>query len=131
VPGFEDVERDVVWRRFVVTGDVSRIDPLTATSLHRVAEEAFANAARHASGARTAAMLDVRDRDVVMTIESFGTVARRTEVDGRPRYGIVGMSERMAAVGGTIDVGPTTSGWVVRAAVPLRDGAANDVTAAP
>jgi hypothetical protein len=35
----------------------------------------------------------------------------------------------MAAVGGTIDVGPTAAGWIVRAAVPLR-GAANDTTAA-
>ena len=131
VPSLDDVERDVVWRRFVVTGDVNRIDPLTATSLHRVAEEALANAVRHAPGARTEATLDVRDRDVVMTIESFGAVAPRTEADVRPRYGIVGMSERMAAVGGSIDVGPTASGWLVRAAVPLRDGAANDMTAAP
>ena len=41
------------------------------------------------------------------------------------------MSERMAAVGGTIDVGPTASGWLVRAAVPLRDGASRNVEASP
>jgi signal transduction histidine kinase len=131
VPSLDDVDRDDVWRRFTVTGDVDRIDPLTATSLHRVAEEAFANALRHAPGARTDARLDVRDHDVVMTIESFGAAQHRVEADGRPRYGIVGMSERMAAVGGTIDVGPTAAGWLVRAAVPLRDGAFRNVEASP
>ena len=130
VPTLDHVARDEVWRRFTVTGDLSRIDPLAATSLHRVAEEAFANAVRHAPDPRTDATLDVRDRDVVMTIESFGAATPRTEGDGRPRYGIVGMSERMAAVGGTIDVGPTASGWLVRAAVPLRDGATRNVEAA-
>jgi signal transduction histidine kinase len=131
VPSLDDVERDDVWRRFTVTGDVDRIDPLSATSLHRVAEEAFANANRHAHDARTVAALDVRDHDVVMTIESFGTAPNRVAADGRPRYGIVGMSERMAAVGGTIDVGPTAAGWVVRAAVPLRDRASRNVESAP
>lgn len=123
VPGTDEMTRDDVWNRFTVTGDVSRLDPLTATSLHRVAEEAFANASRHAPAAATTAALVVRARDVVMTIESFGD-AGPTSSEGeehRPRYGIVGMSERMAAVGGSIDVGPTPSGWLVRAAVPLRD----------
>lgn len=135
VPSVEDADRDAVWSRFTITGDLSRLDPLTATSLHRVAEEAFANAVRHAPDASTDARLDVRRHDVVMTIESLGPidrVGRRDASDGRggdgdgadgprPRYGIVGMSERMAAVGGSIDVGPTASGWLVRAAVPLHD----------
>lgn len=123
VPGVDDMSRDDVWGRFTITGDVSRLDPLTATSLHRVAEEAFANADRHAPRAATAAALTVRALDVVMTIESFGDVTPSApDVDEhRPRYGIVGMSERMAAVGGAVDVGPTPSGWLVRASVPLRD----------
>ena len=110
-----------MWSRFTISGDASRIDPLTATSLHRVAEEALANASRHAPEARTDATLVIRDDDVVMTVESVGAATGGTVEEHRPRYGIVGMSERMAAVGGTIDVGPTPSGWIVRAAVPLRD----------
>jgi signal transduction histidine kinase len=121
VPGIDEIARDDVWSRFTVTGDVSRLDQVAATSLHRVAEEAFANAHRHAPGATTAAVLDVREHDVVMTIESFGPLHASLDGEHRPRYGIVGMSERMAAVGGAIDVGPTPSGWLVRAAVPLRD----------
>jgi len=123
VPGTDEMTRDDVWNRFTVTGDVSRLDPLTATSLHRVAEEAFANASRHAPAAATTAVLVVRAREVVMTIESFGDAGPTSgdREEHRPRYGIVGMSERMAAVGGSIDVGPTPSGWLGRAAVPLRD----------
>lgn len=126
VPRIDSMYRDDVGSRFTVVGDVARLDPLTATSLHRVAEEAFANANRHAPGAATAAELNVRAHDVVMTIESFSEIvpSRRDDDEHRPRYGIVGMSERMAAVGGSIDVGPTPSGWLVRAAVPLRDAGA-------
>jgi signal transduction histidine kinase len=128
VPDIVDLVRrdpDGIWSRFRIVGDVTRIDPFVGTSLHRVAEEAFANVRRHTPRARTDAVLEVRQHDVVMTIESVGKPVPRAndhDHDRRPRYGIVGMSERMAAVGGVLDAGPTPSGWVVTASVPLHDG---------
>jgi len=125
VPSIASVRRDDSWNRFTVTGDPTRLAASTATSLHRVAEEAFANAVRHAPDARTTASLAVHDAEVVMTIESFGALSPRRDGEHRPGYGIVGMSERMAAVGGVLDVGPTPSGWLVRATVAVPSASGN------
>jgi signal transduction histidine kinase len=41
-------------------------------------------------------------------------------------FGITGMSERVAAVGGTFAAGPRAGGgWQVRATLPIRTGAAH------
>jgi len=103
-----------------IVGDVARLDARVGRSLHRVAAEAFANARRHAPAAATTACLDVGDERAVLTVVSRGPLQPQPGDDAaRPRYGIVGMSERLAAVGGALDVGPTDDGWLVRATVPV------------
>lgn len=106
-----------------IVGDLDRLDPPVATSLHRVASEALANVRQHASGPATTACLEIGDDRVVLTVESPGH-AIASDADGasgasRGHYGIVGMSERMAAVGGELQAGPTLDGWIVRASAPL------------
>jgi signal transduction histidine kinase len=108
-----------------VQGDVAQIDPIVGLSLHRVVEEALANARRHAPRAVTDVALVVGEDAVVLTVDSVGELgpdpasAGPDPVDpGGPRYGLVGMRERMAAVGGEIEVGPTATGWLVRCQVP-------------
>ena len=45
--------------------------------------------------------------------------------DAGPGYGIVGMRERIAAMGGDIDVGPRVGGgWQVRFSIPVEQHAA-------
>jgi signal transduction histidine kinase len=110
-----------------IVGDTSRLDSLAATSLHRVAEEALANARQHAAGPAQARLV-VGDDRAVLTVESSGH-ALHADGDDRPHYGIVGMSERMAAVGGELAAGPTPTGWLVRASAPIVDPA--DREAAP
>jgi signal transduction histidine kinase len=105
-----------------VQGDVAQIDPIVGLSLHRVVEEALANARRHAPRAVTDVALVVGEDAVVLTVDSVGELGPDLAgpVDlGGPRYGLVGMRERMAAVGGEIEVGPTSTGWLVRCQVPL------------
>lgn len=107
--------------RFRVVGDLSRIDSIVGLSLHRVVEEALTNARRYAPRAVTEVVLRVEQDGVVLTVDSVGPTADPTPVDGdRPRYGIVGMRERMAAIGGDLEAGPTATGWSVRARAPLR-----------
>jgi signal transduction histidine kinase len=109
---------------FTLDGDVGRIDPIVGLSLHRVADEALNNARRHAPRAVTDVLLKVDDDVVVLEVESVGPLGGdKDDVvpadPDRPRYGVVGMRERMAAVGGTLDAGPTPAGWVVRCRAPL------------
>jgi signal transduction histidine kinase len=101
-------------------GDLGRVDPIVGLSLHRVAEEALANARQHAPAAVTDVAVRVDDDAVVMTVDSIGPLREPDPADAdRPRYGLVGMRERMAAVGGDLAAGPTTFGWQVRCRVPL------------
>lgn len=108
-----------------IAGDVERLDPLVAASIHRVASEALANVRQHASGPATTARLEIGEARAVLVVESPGH-ARPANHPGdaiggvaRGHYGIVGMSERMAAIGGELRAGPTVDGWIVRASVPV------------
>jgi signal transduction histidine kinase len=117
---------DVVLR---IEGDPAMIDPIVGLSLHRVVEEALTNARRHAPRAVTDVALLVGDDGVVVIVDSVGELgagdgagagAGAEPVDGGgPRYGLVGMRERMAAVGGEVEAGPTPTGWRVRCRAPL------------
>jgi signal transduction histidine kinase len=111
---------------FTLEGDVGRIDPIVGLSLHRVADEALDNARRHAPRAATDVLLKVEDHAVVLVVESVGPLGAEEGFPSRnadrPRYGVVGMRERMAAVGGNLEAGPTPTGWVVRCRAPLGPG---------
>jgi signal transduction histidine kinase len=108
---------------FTLEGDVRRIDPIVGLSLHRVADEALDNARRHAPHAVTGVVLRVEDDAVVLVVDSVGPLGADAGLPSgysdRPRYGVVGMRERMAAVGGDLEAGETETGWVVRCRAPL------------
>ncbi|ADB50895.1 sensor histidine kinase [Conexibacter woesei] len=110
-------------------GDVSRLPPSVAVALYRIAQEALANAARHAPHARTRLTIELDDEHVRLTADSDGA---RTGAAGpaadvtavadseRPRYGLIGMRERATVLGGTFSAGPTAGGWRIRCELPLE-----------
>jgi signal transduction histidine kinase len=104
-------------------GDLTRISPGVGAALFRIAQEALANAARHAPGARTVFELEVADGQVRLVAETHGP-ARAVKVTGpgRPGYGLIGMGERAAALGGEFAAGPTRTGWRVSCRLPLKAG---------
>ncbi len=57
--------------------------------------------------------------------DTIGPVApAQTVGDGeRARYGVVGMRERAAALGGELSAGPTVEGWRVTCRIPLAPAA--------
>jgi signal transduction histidine kinase len=107
-------------------GDLSRIPPSVGVAVYRIAQEALANAVRHAPQARTVLGLELADGRVSLVAETTGpaTSAPAGEPD-RPRYGLIGMRERAAAVGGDFAAGPTPDGWRVSCCLPFEanDGA--------
>jgi signal transduction histidine kinase len=113
------VERQIV-------GDHERVDPLVGLALYRIAQEALLNAARHARNARTVVTTIVHDRSVELLVETLGPLDAPQAGGSRQRkgYGLLGMRERAAAVGGDLWAGPSPEGWRVRCVAPI-DGRAS------
>jgi signal transduction histidine kinase len=101
-------------------GDLSRVPQSVGVAVYRIAQEALANAARHAPRARTLLELELAGGQVRLVAETSGpAVTSPASEPQRPRYGLVGMRERAVALGGQLTAGPTTDGWRVSCALPL------------
>lgn len=102
---------------YTVIGDPAPVPSLVAVNLYRIAQESLTNARRHAGPDATA---DVRVRydDDGVEIEIVNT--GRPVAQLRPGLGQLGMRERAAASGGTLEVIPRAFGGLrVRARVPF------------
>ena len=101
-----------------VAAGLTDLSPTVAAAVHRIAQEAVANARRHATGATTVrVMVQHTGDDLELVVSDDGRTPARTG-DG---FGIVGMTERAALLGGTLDAGPARAGgWQVRAVLPLE-----------
>ncbi|WP_353816468.1 sensor histidine kinase [Agromyces sp. SYSU T00266] len=88
-----------------------------AETAYRVAQEGVANAVRHAQGSRIALRLElVGDTVEVSVVDDGAPVAPRS----RAGYGLTGLAERVAGVGGEFAAGPGDErGFRVVARLPL------------
>jgi signal transduction histidine kinase len=102
-------------------GDLASIGPGVGLAVYRVAQEALANAARHAPRARTTLRIERSEAHVSLVAETTGPILPVPEDDAqRSRYGVIGMRERATALGGELTAGPTAHGWCVSCRVPLQ-----------
>jgi signal transduction histidine kinase len=103
-----------------IRGDLDRIGPSVGVAVYRIAQEALANAARHAPRARTVLGLELTNGHVSLVAETTGSPAAAPADPDRPRYGLLGMRERATALGGELTAGPTPDGWRVACRLPLE-----------
>ncbi|WP_322410369.1 sensor histidine kinase [Microbacterium invictum] len=102
---------------FTVVGDRTPVPYVVQVNLYRIAQEALTNARRHAG---PDARADVRLRYSSDSVELEVTNTGRVAASPRPGLGLVGMRERAAASGGSLEAGPRPrGGFRVRAHVPL------------
>lgn len=98
--------------------------PLVDVTAYRVVEEALTNARRH--GADGAVDVSISQSGGITGLEVRNRVDDRPT--GEPGFGLVGMRERVTALGGLVTAGRDAHGWfVVRAELPtvtpVGDGA--------
>jgi signal transduction histidine kinase len=86
--------------RFTVSGNVTALSEDIELVAYRIAQEALTNARRHASGAAVDVTLEYDADALTLAVRDHGPGAGFTGDAGG--FGMVGMRERAAAVGGTL-----------------------------
>lgn len=100
-----------------VPAAVTALDETTGLVVYRIVQEALANAARHAPGAKAEVRVDVGTDRVEVEIRN-DRASRAVQATGDGGSGLMGMEERASALGGTLIAGPHEAGWRVRATLP-------------
>ncbi|WP_226961336.1 MULTISPECIES: sensor histidine kinase [Streptomyces] len=103
---------------------VAALDALRGLAVLRVVQEGLTNVAKHAGvGTRTRVSVALADGAADVEIHDGGDgvpAPDRLLVDSG--YGIEGLRERVALLGGTVTAGPEGRGWRLRATVPAGEG---------
>lgn len=88
-------------------------------ALERVTGEALANVIAHGGSGRTNVALRVTTDQVELTIDNEqGELPPTAASTG---FGIIGMTERIAVLGGQLEAGPRPGGFTVSASIPRGD----------
>ncbi len=112
----EEFERDSgVPARFQVEGRPHRLGPDARLTLYRAAQEALTNVRKHAEASEVRVRLTYHRSGAELTVEDRGR-PRLPLVSGG--YGLTGIRERVALLGGTLEAGPVDGGFLVRLSVP-------------
>lgn len=100
--------------------DLDELPPQIDAAVYRLAQEALTNALRHA---RNASRVEIR------VVDGVGTLRLRVTDDGQidparsvnHGFGLLGMTERVQLLGGTLRAGPAPEGgWTVDAELPTK-----------
>jgi signal transduction histidine kinase len=120
-PGLADVEALVDGYRaaglavdFSFSGTSHLSSPNAELAMYRILQEALTNAARHGQGAAT---VDLKVTDAAITLSVGNTVQPDAARTARGS-GLLGMRERIAVAGGTIEAGIRNGRWTVEAVIP-------------
>jgi signal transduction histidine kinase len=106
--------------RLHLDGETGGLPVEVSTSAYRVVMEALTNIRQHATGARVADVWIRRTPEWLLVRVANDGTARPAGPRERSGYGLVGLTERVRAVGGRLTAGPgIEGGWVVDAAFPL------------
>jgi two-component system sensor histidine kinase UhpB len=104
-----------------VTGDLARVPAEAAVNVYRIAQECLTNAARHGKPHHVHLRVEhVADADgaVALSVEDDGG-GDASRIDAGSGHGILGIRERLAALGGTLSIANAARGVRVAAIIPL------------
>lgn len=110
---------------FACTGTVIALEPAVESTLLRLAQEALANALKHSGATAARLALNFRPGAVQLSVADNGQGFRAAELEQRfapgpwGGFGLLGMAERVAALGGQLTL-ENDDGAVVLAEIPLK-----------
>ena len=104
--------------------DAARLTPAVETTIYRVVQEALTNVLKHARADRVSVIVERRNDHVIALIEDNGQGFTPEDSGGLAvlgwRIGLLGMHERVALVGGALQVESSPgAGTTVRGRIPL------------
>jgi signal transduction histidine kinase len=103
-----------------VTGTPTPLPAAVDLAAYRIVQESLTNAIRHAGPAQAAVWLSYGDDELRIDVADTGRGKSAGVSDGAG-HGLVGMRERAAAVGGSVETGPSPGGgFRVAARLPLH-----------
>jgi PAS domain S-box-containing protein len=104
--------------------DKERLSPETGTNLYRIMQEALNNTMKYALARHVDVLLERRDNQVVLILEDDGVgfnPEKEASADGDKGMGLIGMRERAALVGGTLQIeSKPKAGTTIFARVPVQ-----------
>lgn len=128
-PGLDDIDELVAATGMPVEvdydGDSASVDPAVSRAAYRVLQETLTNAHRHAPGASVHVVVARRAGGLRLTVHNTAAT-RRPEGNGTAGLGLLGLRERVQALGGTLTAGPDDGGWTVRAEFPAAGAAGRE-----
>jgi len=114
----------------LVTGETATLPAAVSLTVYRIVQEALTNVVKHARDAEASVRVRLGPDGVLVTVSDNGcgtAVTRPAGSSGAAGHGIVGMRERAAAFGGTLEAGPTPGGFRVSAFLPVHGLSAGQV----
>jgi signal transduction histidine kinase len=123
-PGLAELEKLVATVRDAglpvelrVEGAPAPLPPALDLTAYRIMQEALTNALKHAGNARANVLVRYGPDLLELEISDEADGARWQVTSGG--HGLIGMRERVALWGGSLEAGRTDRGWLVRARLPL------------
>ena len=99
-----------------VSGEAVPVPPGVDLSAYRIVQEALTNVLKHAGpGARATVEVRYGENDLDVAVRNTGAVAVTAPPGG---HGLIGIRERAAVTGGSVEAGPEPDGFTVRARLP-------------
>jgi signal transduction histidine kinase len=101
-----------------VEGEPTELPPGVDLSAYRIVQEGLTNALKHAPGSHAEVVIRFDDNKLNLEVADDGT---EVAVEDGLGQGLVGMRERVALYGGTLEAGPREGGgFVLRAELPVE-----------
>ncbi len=113
--------------RVAVSDDVGRLAPECESAIYRVVQEALHNVAKHAKATTVNVQMERHEEIMRLCIEDDGQGMKTNEGWNGRSFGLAGMRERVAMLGGTVEVDSAPGqGTKIDVIVPIENCSAEE-----